>query len=69
MSDQRVITYIDGYNLYYGLLDAGLRSPAGPAVAPYGCDRDRRETPRPTGLVASHVATAAEIGVTFIGGR
>ena len=26
MSDQRVITYIDGYNLYYGLLDAGLRS-------------------------------------------
>ena len=26
MSQQRVITYIDGYNLYHGLLDAGLRS-------------------------------------------
>ena len=26
MSDQRVITYIDGYNLYHGLLAAGLRS-------------------------------------------
>lgn len=26
MSDQRVITYIDGYNLYHGMLDARLRS-------------------------------------------
>ena len=26
MSKQRVITYIDGYNLYHGLLEAGLRS-------------------------------------------
>ena len=26
MSQQRVITYIDGYNLYHGLLEAGLRS-------------------------------------------
>ena len=26
MSSQRVITYIDGYNLYHGLLAAGLRS-------------------------------------------
>ena len=26
MSQQRVITYIDGYNLYYGLLQAGLGS-------------------------------------------
>ncbi len=26
MSQERVITYIDGYNLYHGLLDAGLRS-------------------------------------------
>ncbi len=26
MSQQRVITYIDGYNLYHGLLAAGLRS-------------------------------------------
>jgi hypothetical protein len=26
VSGQRVITYIDGYNLYHGLLAAGLRS-------------------------------------------
>ena len=26
MNQQRVITYIDGYNLYHGLLEAGLRS-------------------------------------------
>ena len=26
MNQQRVITYIDGYNLYYGLLEAGLSS-------------------------------------------
>lgn len=26
MSTERVIAYIDGYNLYYGLRDAGLRS-------------------------------------------
>ena len=26
MNQQRVITYIDGYNLYHGLLQAGLRS-------------------------------------------
>ena len=26
MSQQRVITYIDGYNLYHGLLDARLHN-------------------------------------------